>query len=122
MSDINKEIERIKNEGLDLITTRTNLLNLKLPHTLLEVNSYFDYSGFYFNKSGGFTEKITLKLIVLDGIFQGELEVNLIGKTYMNTYRNLKTSELEGEYIEGFRIKDWQIINYNLNVSYGKSF
>ena len=118
MNDINREIERIKEEGLDLFTTDTNLLNFKIPHRLLEINSYFDYSGFYFNKSGGFTEKITLKLIVVDGFVQRKLEINLIGKTHINIYRDSKTSQLEGELVNGFRIKEWQIINYNLELSY----
>jgi len=118
MNKIDREIERMKDEGFDLISTDTNLLNFKIPHRLLEINSYFDYSGFYLNKSGGFTEKITMKLIVVDGFIQRELEINLIGKTHINIYRDLKTSELEGELVQGFRIKEWQIINYNLDLSY----
>jgi hypothetical protein len=120
MSDINQEIDRaindLKNKS-DIIAINTSLLGFGLNHRLIEANSYFDYyTGFFLGKSEGFAEKIKLKLIVIFDFDQIQLEIDLVGETHMNIYKNLKTNDLEGEFIEGFRIKNWQIINYNLEL------
>lgn len=128
MSDIikrvEKELESLKAKDKDLFFVKDFFVSFEnIPHKLIEFDSNFDLSGIYDSSSRVFNERsfyetITLKLLLITDLFSSnELELRIVfkGRSYMNVNRDIKTNNFEGESC-GYRIKDWQIVSYNLEL------
>lgn len=122
MSDIRERIEseisEIKKNGSDLFILESQFLNFNIPHRLDSFSTFFDYSDYYIlGTVNHFNQRANIKLTVLDMFTSIDLEIELVGHTHLNVYIDPKTRQFEGESF-GFRFKDWQIINYNLDSYY----
>jgi hypothetical protein len=122
MTDIQSKIEsaisKMKEADSDLLIVESQLLNFDIPHILRDFHTTLDYLHNHFNGSvNHFYERAIMKFTIVDIFTRCELEVELLGETHLNIYTNPKTRQFEGESL-GFRFKDWQIVNYHLELYY----
>ena len=122
MTDIQSKIEsaisKMKEADSDLLIVESQLLNFDIPHILRDFNTFFEYSNYYILESvHHFNQRAIMKFTIVDMFNRGELEIELLGKTHLNVYVNHQTRQFEGESL-GFRFKDWQIVNYHLELYY----
>lgn len=122
MTDIRDKIEsaisKMKESDSDLLIVKSHLLNFDIPHILRDFNTALDYSNYYILGSvNHFNQRAIMKFTIVDMFNRGELEIELLGYTHLNVYTNPKTRQFEGESL-GFRFKDWQIVNYHLELYY----
>lgn len=123
MIDIRDKIEsaisEIKENGSDLLIVESQLLNFDIPHILRDFHTFIDHSNYHILGSvSHFNQRAIMKLTIVDMFTsRGELEIEFLGYTHLNVYTNPNTRQFEGESL-GYRFKDWQIINYNLDLYY----
>ena len=121
MTDIRFKIESAiskMKEDSDLLIVESQLLNFDIPHILRGFNTVLDYSDYYILGSvNHFNQRAIMKFTIVDMFIRGDLEIELLGETHLNIYTNPKTRQFEGESL-GFRFKDWQIVNYHLELYY----